>query len=250
VNLALVTGASSGLGRELCLLLAKKGVRIIASARNFEKLRELALELPESTLLHPADLSDPASRKTLIALIRQMAPDVLINSAGFGLYGDILSHSIEEELKMIHVNLEAAIELSVEAAKSLKEKKKEGVILNVSSAAAAFIYPSFALYAATKAALLHFSQSFDTEMRPFGIRILTALPGKFDSDFRLKAGGKRKKKEAFCMPTRTVAQAILEQIQKKQKVRIIDLRYKLLLFVGRHLLPQWFVEKILRSAIQ
>ncbi len=248
MSLALVTGAHSGLGKVLCQSLAEQGVRLIVSARTIDQLQELSQTLPPETILHPADLADPAARRGLIALIRQLTPDLLINNAGFGLYGDALDHPIEKQLEMLRVNAEAVIELTLECARALKDKKKEGTVLNVSSCAAFFTYPSFALYAATKALVHQFSESLDTEMRPYGICILSALPGQFDSPFRIKAGGKKARSRLFVMSTNRVASAVLRQIRQKKRVAIIDFRYRILLFLSRFI-PRRILEKILRAGI-
>src|SRR5580693_8214964 len=151
-RLALVTGASSGLGKALCHLLAKKGVRLIVTGRNRSKLEEL------HGLVHVADLAQ--SRDSLIKLIHEHVPDLVINNAGWGLYGDALSHTTKEQMDILEVNANAVLEISLEAARAMIKAKTEGAIVNIASGAAFFAFPTLAVYAASKAFVGSFSEAF------------------------------------------------------------------------------------------
>ena len=250
IQLALVTGASSGLGKALCQALAKQNIRLLIVARREDLLKKLALELPSSTQIYRIDLSDPNECKTLIQLIHQKAPDLIINNAGFGLYGPTLSHPLNELEDMVDVNIQALMKLTIESARVLQQAKKKGTIVNISSAAAFFSYPTFNVYAATKAFVNRFSEGLDEELREQGIRILTVCPGQIDTDFRKRASKNfpQRKDGPFMTPDGAAA-LILEQIEKGKALSIIDWRYRLLVALAK-CLPKRLLQAILRSSLR
>ncbi|MEN9343851.1 MAG: hypothetical protein RLZZ453_638 [Chlamydiota bacterium] len=225
--LILITGASSGLGKELASTLAKEGHFLILVARDLS-----SIDLP--ALLFPCDLSCPEDRKRCLALIQEKTPDLVINNAGFGLYGEILSHPLDAYQNMMSLNATAVMEISIEAARALASSNKKGTILNISSAAAFFPYPTFTVYAATKAFINSFSQGFDEEMRPRGIRILTVCPGQIDTPFRKKAAqGTPQKSDSYTFSTKKAVRLILKQLKTQKRLNIIDFRYKIGVFAAK-----------------
>src|SRR5580658_2209493 len=108
-RLAFVSGATSGIGQATCQLLAKKGIPIIATGRNEAKLLELKQTLSNQVRIQTiqADLSKITDRQEVIALIHQCAPDLVINNAGFGLYGEALTYSTQEQVSILEVNGQA-----------------------------------------------------------------------------------------------------------------------------------------------
>lgn len=249
-KLALITGASSGLGKALSHLLSKRGIPLILTARNEEKLKKAALDLPSSTQILRCDLTHPEDRKELIRLIRKRQPDLIINDAGFGLYGPALSQQMRDLQDMVEVNISALMEISIEAARTLVKVKKKGTILNISSAAAFFSYPTFCVYAATKAFVNSFSLGFDKEMKKLGVRILTSCPGQIDTDFRKRASGNfPQKKDRITMTAESAAELILKQVALGKALSIIDWRYRLAIALSR-ILPQSFLQALLEKNIK
>ncbi len=249
-QLALVTGANSGLGLEICKRLAALSIPLILVGRNHKELEAAAALLGSHAEIHVVNLADPHSRTYLITKIRERCPDLVINNAGFGLYGEALSHPIEEQLNMLEVNSKALMEITLEAAHALKKQNRKGTILNISSAAAFFTYPSFATYSASKAFVNHFSRSFDAEMKPHHIRILCVCPGKIATSFRDKAAKHAlPKQDIFTFSVEKAASLILHQIEREIPFTIIDWRYKLLSFIARYFLPRSLTTKLLKSAI-
>src|SRR5579883_2402746 len=118
MRLALITGATGGLGKALCYGLSKLKIPLFLTATKEEALRELAESLKHETQVEyfPADLASPSSRKELISIIHKKVPDLVINNAGLGLYGECLSHPSLELLKLVEVDAIAAMELTLEAA--------------------------------------------------------------------------------------------------------------------------------------
>lgn len=186
---ALITGATSGIGEALAHLLAQKGYALILTGRNIEKLHTVAKELQAEEAI-AADLQKREERHKLVALIRSKMPELVINNAGFGLYGDLMSLSVEEQLSILEVNATAALELTLEAARALIQAGKRGVILNVSSVAGEYPCPGMSVYGATKAFLTSFSEALHTEAAPKGVSVLVSCPGMVKSDFAARASKK------------------------------------------------------------
>ncbi|MES2345902.1 MAG: SDR family NAD(P)-dependent oxidoreductase [Chlamydiota bacterium] len=248
--LALITGATSGLGKALCHLLAEQKIPLIISGRNSLELESLKKNLPVDVTCQTADLTNKSERQTLINLIHTMQPDLIINNAGFGLYGDALTHTTEKQLEILEVNGSAVLEISLEAARTLQEAQKPGIILNVSSAAAFFASPSFAVYSAAKAFVNQFSQALDKELKPHGIRILTACPGQIDTNFRNRAAsGHPQQQDSYTMTVEKAAHEILWQIQHKKPVHIFDARYRIMTFIARYFLPSSFATQLIQKSI-
>lgn len=244
---ALVTGASSGIGEAVARLLARKGIALIITGRNKDRLEQLAAELESQVEVEiiVADLSRPVERAIVGAKIREKVPDLLINNAGSGLYGDIISHSNEMEMEVVRLDVEAVVDLTIEAARSLAHAKRQGVILNVSSVAPYFIFPYFAVYSSSKAFINQFSQSTDWELKAQGIRVLAACPGFVVTRFRERAGGKTKTKEMRqAMTTEYAAEQIWWQIEKGRPIHIFSFQYRVLAFMATYIFPKSWVAKI------
>jgi uncharacterized protein len=251
---ALVTGASSGIGEALSLLLAEQGIDLIVSGRNQERLENLAERIKDKVNVEivPADLAVPSKRESLIATIRRTVPDLVINNAGFGLYGEALKTDAETQMHILEVDAAAVLELSLESARAMVAAGKKGVILNVSSAAAFQVFPCFAVYAASKAFVNQFSLSFDEEMRHYGIRVLAACPGVVATKFRLNAGGTEDRESSEplgVMSASFAAKEIWQQIQQRKPLHIFDWKYRILTFLSR-LFPRRWVANAVRTSIE
>ncbi len=251
-SLALITGASSGIGKQLAYVLADQGISLILSGRNEEQLQQLAETLKKKVevIILPADLSQEKGRQEVVAIIRDLVPDLVINNAGFGLYGEALSYSTDQQLEILEVDGNVVLELTLEAAKALTNKSKTGVILNVSSAIGFQVAPYFAVYAAVKAFVTNFSLALDEELKNTGIRVLAACPGVVKTDFSTRASrAKEKRTPPMSMTVEYTANEIWKQIQKGKALHIFDWRYRLLTFISR-LLPQSLVMNSLKRTIK
>lgn len=251
-KLALITGASSGLGEALSYALAQRGIALILVGRNRNQLEHVAAQIPQRTEIFVCDLSSAEERRTLLTLIQERVPDLVINNAGFGLYGEILEQTLQEAQDMLSVNAQAVMEISIEAARSLRAHKKQGTLLNISSAAAFFAYPTFCLYAASKAFVNAFSLAFDAEMRPHGIRILTICPGQIATPFRSKAARRviccKNSSDGMTMPLEKVVRLILKHLDRKTPLALIDWRYRALVALSR-LIPQSLKLRLLKRTL-
>lgn len=252
-NLALVTGANSGIGEAVCRLLAQKNISLIISGRDLSRLESVANELRAyvSVEIIQADLSQPDQRMILIQKMQASNPDLVINNAGFGKYGETTSIPIEEQLNSIEVNCNAVVELSIQIARQWISQKKQGIILNVSSAAGFIpIFPLFSVYSATKGFVNQFSQSMDYEMQKYGIRVLAACPGVVTTRFQERASNQKSSEpKPGAMSAEFAANEIWKQIQNQAPIRIFNWKYRLAIACSR-LVPNSILGKILSKEIE
>ena len=192
---ALVTGASSGIGRAVALLLADQRISLLLTGRNKEALdvvvEQIDGRVPVTTLV--ADLTVPEDVSCLIENLQNRCPDLIINSAGLGFHGPMLQHPLSRHTETLQVNCNVLMQLCHQCIQLLSEQGKKGVIVNISSIAGFVPMPSYAVYSATKAFVNTFSVALDFELRSQGIRVLTACPGPVQTQFAQRASLGRKK---------------------------------------------------------
>lgn len=181
---ALITGASSGLGRDIARVLAKRGYDLVLVARREDRLRLLAAEVDVDTEIIRADLSDAAQVRALFDRLRDQDISVVVNNAGFGLYGAFDQTDLERELNMIDVNIRAVHMLTKLFLCEFK-KKNSGYILNVASSAGFMAGPLMATYYATKNYVLRLTQAIDEELyqSSSAVRVCALCPGPVDTEF-------------------------------------------------------------------
>ncbi len=190
---ALVTGASSGLGALFARELAATGTPLILTARRRERLDELAADLSakggSEAVVMPADLAQPGAAEALMAEVaeRGLTVSTLINNAGFGLAGDIGDQPLDRILEMIQLNVVAMTTLARLVLPGMR-RARGGGILNVASVAAFQPGPHLAVYYATKAYVLSFSEALHVEEKPHGIRVSALCPGPTVTEFAGVAG--------------------------------------------------------------
>lgn len=186
---ALVTGASSGLGRDFARKLSIMGYDIIAVARDENGLLKLKEELKTDVKIIAMDLGDTQNCINLYEQVKMEDIDILINNAGFGVFGGFDETDIHKELNMIDVNVKAVHILTKLFLKNFKEKDK-GYILNVASSAAFEPGPLMAAYYASKSYVLRLSQSIYEELRrdKSHVHISCLCPGPVDTNFNNVAG--------------------------------------------------------------
>jgi uncharacterized protein len=187
-KVALVTGASAGLGVEFARQLSKRGHRLVLAARRKERLEELAKELGNARSV-AIDLSKANAAAKLFADIEANGEtvDLLVNNAGFGLIGQFATLDARRERQMIDLNVGALTDLCRGAAPAMV-KRKSGAILNVASTAAFQPGPKMAVYFATKAFVLSLSEALHEELKPHGIKVSCLCPGPTHTEFGEVAG--------------------------------------------------------------
>ena len=180
---ALVTGASSGIGRETTRKLAQEGFQVIASARRKERLDELAKE-NQNILPRPVDLSDAQELENFCQEIASLAEPifVLINNAGFSVRGAIEDVSLASIRRLFEVNLFALFRITQACLPGMRRLRR-GRIINLSSVVGKFPYPTSGPYAATKHAVEAITDALRMEVRPFGIYVVTIRPGVIGTEF-------------------------------------------------------------------
>lgn len=185
--LAVVTGASSGIGAEYARLLAAHGYDLLLVARRVERLEELAAELRSQFGVRveamAADLSRPEAVEKIEARLKEM-PDVeiLINNAGFGTLGRFYEVDFQSQIDMIQLHVLASVRLA-RAALPAMIARRHGAIVNVASLAGFIPLVSNATYSATKSYLITFSEALDLELRGTGVRVQALCPGMTRSEF-------------------------------------------------------------------
>lgn len=185
---ALVTGASSGIGEAFARALAARGMHLLLTARRRERLQALADELAArhgvETRALPADLAAAAGVEALIADVgaAQVPVHLLVNNAGFGSYGRFETLPPEREQAQVQVNCASLVRLA-HAFLPAMQQRGAGAVVNLASTAAFQPTPGMAVYGATKAFVLHFSEALWAENRARGVRVLALCPGGTRTEF-------------------------------------------------------------------
>jgi len=188
----LITGASAGIGAALARTFARNGHELLLVARREQRLAELADAIAALGHRRPDYLSVDLQRHDATAEIAGamerlgVEPETVVNNAGFGLLGPAASLSRSEQLAMVDVNVRALTDLSLAFVDALARRR--GGILNVASVAAFLPGPNMAVYYATKAYVVSFSEALHWELRPRGIRVTALCPGPVPTEFQERAG--------------------------------------------------------------
>jgi short-subunit dehydrogenase len=188
----LITGASSGIGAALARVFAAHGHELVLVARRQDRLNALADEIAAAGRSRPTVLAADLERRDAASVIaaelsaKAMEPAVVVNNAGFGLSGAAAAVNRDEQLAMVDVNVRALTELSLMFVDSLTRHR--GGILNVASLAAFLPGPGMAVYYASKAYVLSFSEALHRELSDRGVRVTTLCPGPVPTEFQARSG--------------------------------------------------------------
>ena len=187
-KVALITGASAGLGVEFARQLSKRGHRLVLVARRKERLDELAKELGNARVV-ALDLSKSSAAAKLMADLEAAGEtvEILVNNAGFGLIGRFAELDAKRERQMIDLNVGTLTDLCRAVAPQMI-KRKSGGIINVASTAAFQPGPRMAVYFASKAFVLSFTEALHEELKPHGVRVTCLCPGPTRTEFGEVAG--------------------------------------------------------------
>jgi uncharacterized protein len=193
-RITLITGASAGIGSELARVFAANGHRVALTARRADRLTALAGEITAAggaaPILIPCDLQAPDACDTIAAAIVAAGAEVeyVVNNAGYGLFGRAIEMDRAAQLGIIAVNIRALTDLSLRFSDGLIRNR--GGILNVGSIAGFLPGPGMAVYYASKAYVLSFSEALRNELAPHGVRVTVLCPGPVPSEFQETAGFK------------------------------------------------------------
>jgi uncharacterized protein len=189
---ALITGASFGIGLELARVFARENYNLVLVARTADKIRQLASELEKAhgtrSLILAVDLTEPGAPAYLLDQTTRadVVVDVLVNNAGFGQYGVFAESDLEECLRQIQLNVTTLTHLTRLYLPGMIERRSGG-ILNVASTAAFQAGPLMAVYFATKAYVLHFSEAIANELQGTGVTVTCLCPGATATEFHKRA---------------------------------------------------------------
>ncbi|MCI8384805.1 MAG: SDR family oxidoreductase [Clostridia bacterium] len=239
----LITGASSGIGRDMARVLAKKGHHLMLVARNENELKKLAKELQEKHRIEVEVIATDLSKIENCQEIHRQVKDVdiLINNAGFGDCGNFSKTSLEKEIDMIHTNIIAYHTLMKLYLIDMKEKG-EGKILNVASIAGFMPGPLMATYYATKAYIVRLSEGVREELREerSKVQISVLCPGPVKTNFSKVANVKFHLKEEDSMK---VAQYAIKKLEKGTFYIVPNWKVKLAR-LGAKLMPTPLISKV------
>jgi uncharacterized protein len=191
-RVTLITGASAGIGTELARVFASNGHRLALVARRADRLATLAGEIAAAggatPIVIPCDLEHPDAGDKIAAVLAAEGVEVeyLVNNAGFGLFGNAIDLDRSAQLGMISLNISTLTDLSLRFADSLIRHR--GGILNVGSIAGFLPGPGMAVYYASKAYVLSFSEALRGELAPRGVRVTALCPGPVPTEFQARAG--------------------------------------------------------------
>jgi short-subunit dehydrogenase len=242
---AIVTGASGGMGAVFTRMLAARGYRVLAVAREGHALESMAAFLKEvgpPIELLPADLASAQGLEAVVARAREIGDvELLVNNAGVSTSGYWLEQSPEKELLSIRVNIEALYVLTRALVPQMVERRRGGVI-NVASVVAFQPVPYWTTYAATKAFVLAFGEGLAHELRGTGVRVVTACPGFTRTGLYAESGvpGLAGRLLPHAKPE-DVVRAALSAFDHGRVVRVIGAANRLLAFASA-LAPRFFVR--------
>ena len=218
-EVALVTGASSGIGLEITKILASQNYDLVICARREKELQDLAEEIRrQHTVNCKVIVADLTTAEGIDLLIKDSGEvDILVNNAGFGILGDHLDMQLGRQLEMIELNIHALTRLS-HVFGNLMVKKGKGRIMNVASIASYISGPSFAVYCATKAYVLSYSRALHKELKNKGVTVTALCPGYVTTGFQEVAGMELSKMERLtAVPVKKVAEIAVRSMHKGKR---------------------------------
>lgn len=237
-RVALVTGATAGIGRAFAVRLATEGWDLILVARDAKRLKELCAGLAASYLVRaealPADLSTDQGAESVEARLRSSKIDLLVNNAGLSLNTPFLKSTVDRELYLLSVNVQAVMRLTHAVLPGMVQRGSGGII-NVSSVAGFAATMPGSTYPASKAWVTNFSESIALSVARHGVRVMALCPGFTRSEFHQRAGIDMSKTPKWMwLDTTSVVGEALRDLQKGRTVSVPSLKYKVLVGFMRH----------------
>ena len=247
-SVAIITGASAGIGAEIARVFANNGHTLVLVARREERLAALAAEIAAAghpaPMVLPIDLAlpDATARVGNALAARALAPQYIVNNAGFGLIGLAAALDRAEQRAMIDLNIRALTELSLAFVDSLARQR--GGLLNVASVAGFLPGPRMAVYYATKAYVLSFSEALHRELKPRGVRVTCLCPGPVPTEFAARAGNMNPlSPPLFTQSAARVAEAGYRGLMQGRRLVVPGLGNKVIAFLPR-ILPRALMLEI------
>lgn len=238
---AIITGASNGIGKDMAELLSSRGYEVVLVARSEDKLKQLQNSLPTPAEVVVADLSRPESCFALYERYQNEPIDLLVNNAGYGIFGRFDETELSDELNMLDLNIKAVHILTKLFVKKMEEQN-HGFILNVASSAAFFVGPLLSSYYASKAYVLRLTQAVQAEVNKSNkkVHLSVLCPGPVDTGFNQRAGVQFGLKG---LDSRGVAEYALRQMFQRKQVIIPGITMKIAKF-GSRFLPDRLITEV------
>ena len=229
--IALITGASSGIGKDMAKVLSNKGYDLILVARNKEKLKELKNEIKTNVEIIPMDLGITDNSKKLYEMVKNKNIDILINNAGYGAIGSFRKTDLNNELSMIDLNIKA-VHILTKLFLDDFVKRDSGYILNVSSASAFQPGPLMATYYSTKCYVYHLTLAIYEELRRMksNVKVSCLCPGPVNTNFNNVANCEF---SLDALSSEYVASYAIDKMFKNKLLIIPGFKIKLLYIFGR-----------------
>ncbi len=244
----IITGASSGIGRELLKIFASNGHFVIAVARRREKLEEIKKEFNEKVEIFCKDMSKLGDIAELYEEIKELniEVDLLINNAGTGEYGFFYETDMKSHMKTLNLNIKGLTYLTRIFAEDMIKKKQGGIINVASTASFQSGGPLMGVYYASKAYVLSLTEALVEEMEYRGVRIMVLCPGPTSTEFK-GMSSKRKGMEKFYVTTpRQVAESCYRDYFKGKNICVPGLLNKIIIFITRFI-PRKVQRKMVRK---
>jgi 3-oxoacyl-[acyl-carrier protein] reductase len=230
-KIAIVTGASAGIGQASARALAAEGAQVVITARRSERLEALAAEINAMGTTAHIVAGDAREEETAVRAVKTAVDaagrlDILINNAGMGIYKNLVDTSAEDYDRMITTNVRSTFLFSRYAAPQMI-KQGEGTILMISSMAGKYGFAGEAVYCATKFAQVGFAQALDRELRPSGIKVGVICPGGVKTEFAIGTGRTEAGVATSGMlESEDVAAAVLLACTQSKDARIIEIQMR------------------------
>jgi hypothetical protein len=235
---ALVTGASSGIGAVFARELARAGYAVTCVARSQDRLESLLKELGHEHRLLVADLADRVQLQRVVDDVERTGYSLLVNNAGYGIYGRFQEIPVDQQERLMTVNMNALVRLSHAF---LKRASSGDALINVSSALSLLTYPGGAVYAGTKAFVTNFTESLWYEYRDRGVYVMALLPGVTETNFLAVATGDSTAtgRGRLSYPPETVVKEALAALRARKAPSIVSgSAYRFLTFLSTRLISR------------
>ncbi|OZV80083.1 short-chain dehydrogenase [Micromonospora echinospora] len=249
--LAVVTGATAGIGAAFARRLARDGYDLVLVARDATRLSGFATELTErhgrSVETLPADLSTEDGCVAVERRLTEGRPvDLLVNNAGIALTRSFLRTTVEDEARLLRLNVSSVMRLTHAVLPTMTERRA-GAVINVSSVAGFGALEAGSTYSATKAWVTNFSESVGQAARPYGVRVMALCPGFTRTEFHQRAGINTSSMPGWIwLDADAVIDEGLRDLRKGRLVSVPDWKYKLAVVALRHT-PQRLLHRLTRS---
>jgi len=233
---AVVTGASSGIGRAFARELARRGYSVLAVARRRERLQALIKETASGSGQIEPLLADLQTKEGVASVVRRVESigdiELLINNAGIATAGDFVGAKLDDEMGAIRLNIGAVVSLTHQILGGMVQRRR-GAVINIASVVAFQPFPHFAVYAASKAFVLSFTEALAEELKGTGVRILALCPGSVKTEIDVFAHNEGLLGKLPSLTAEQVVQTGLQALERGRTVKVVGALNQFVPFLNR-----------------